>query len=311
MDERPVVRIGGPLPFRVRSVATSLYSLSAGMTYVMVHPAPLPEVASKPDTPIRQHKLRENMMNILGRGLLTVCMAMALVACDESSPTGPNDLGGDPNLDLTAVGNVFSTYLSAGGYNPGLDRMKDSVVITRNDNGIVTTHVQIGFDSLFVVGLDSALGISAYPQSVKRAILDTYLKRYGATIDTADKQAMKASFDLKMKVTSEGIQEFVNSKGDLSKPFTIVKYGASVGDKYQFTNSDGINITRTVTAKSTTDDYPVGFWMIKVVTVEETSDDPLLEKITYYANHKFGLVGVVLRTKTGKELKLGIVPPTM
>ena len=66
MDERPVVRIGGPLPFRVRSVATSLYSLSAGMTYVMVHPAPLPEVASKPDTPIRQHKLRENMMNILG-----------------------------------------------------------------------------------------------------------------------------------------------------------------------------------------------------------------------------------------------------
>ena len=115
----------------------------------------------------------------------------------------------------------------AGGYNPGLDRMKDSVVITRNDNGIVTTHVQIGFDSLFVVGLDSALGISAYPQSVKRAILDTYLKRYGATIDTADKQAMKASFDLKMKVTSEGIQEFVNSKGDLSKPFTIVKYVAS------------------------------------------------------------------------------------
>jgi hypothetical protein len=114
-----------------------------------------------------------------------------------------------------------------------------------------------------------------------------------------------------MKVTSEGIQEFVNSKGDLSRPFTIVKYGAAVGDKYEITNTEGVKVTRTVTYKSTTDDYGIGFWMIKIIKVEETKEDPFVEKVTYYTNHKFGLVGIVINTKTGKELKLGIFPPTL
>lgn len=241
---------------------------------------------------------------------LAACAALVFVACDDS-PSGPDDLGGETNLELTNVGNKFEAYLDADPPNPAFDRMQDSIVITKNDNGIVTTHAQIRFDSLFVVGLDSSLGISAYPRSVKLAILDTYLKRYGATIDSTNKQDMKVAFDLKMKVTSEGIQEFVNSKGNLSRPFTIVKYGAAVGDKYEFTTSEGVKITRRVTAKSTTDDYPIGFWKIKVIQVEETSDDPLLEKMTYYTNHKFGLVGVVLRTKAGKELKLGLIPPTL
>lgn len=241
---------------------------------------------------------------------LAACAALVVVACDDS-PSGPDDLGGETNLELTHVGNKFEAYLDADPPNPAFDRMQDSIVITKNDNGIVTTHAQIRFDSLFVMGLDSSLGISAYPRSVKLAILDTYLKRYGATIDSTNKQDMKVAFDLKMKVTSEGIQEFVNSKGDLSRPFTIVKYGAAVGDKYEFSTSEGVKITRRVTAKSTTDDYPIGFWMIKVIQVEETSDDPLLEKMTYYTNHKFGLVGVVLRTKAGKELKLGLIPPTL
>jgi hypothetical protein len=239
-----------------------------------------------------------------------VAAAIFFSACDDT-PTGPNDLGGDTNLELTRVGNEFSVYLDAESYPPAFDRMKDSVVITRNDNGIVTTHAQIRFDSLFVVALDSALGTSALPYAAKLAIVDTYVKKYGATLDTTDKQAMKIAFDLKMKVTSDGIQEFVTSKGDQSRPYTIVKYGAAVGDKYEFTNNEGVKITRTVTYKSTTDDYGIGFWMIKIIKVEETKEDPLVEKVTYYTNHKFGLVGIVMRTKTGKELKLGIFPPTL
>ncbi len=251
-------------------------------------------------------------MNIIGRSIVAMLSVAILVigGCNETA-TGPNDLGGDTNLELTAVGNVFATSLTTDTYNPAFDRLHDSVVITGNANGIVTTHVQLAFDSLFVAGLDSSLGTSAFPQSVKLAILDTYLKRYGATIDSTNKQAMKVVFDLKMKVTSEGIQEFVHSQGDVGRPFTIVKYGAAVGDKYEFTTSDGVKITRTVAYRSTTDDYPVGLWMLKVIRVEQTSDDPLLEKVTYYANHKFGLVGIVARTKTGKELKIGIIPPTL
>jgi hypothetical protein len=270
---------------------------------------------------IQFNKARGTTMNALVRRItvMSIGAVLAFAACNDT-PTGPNEIGGETNLELTQVGNTFNAYLDAGSYVPGFDRMQDSIVITRNDNGIVTTHAQIKFDSVFVAALDSTLGITDYPRGAKLAVLDTYLKRYGATLDTSDRKAMKVSMDLKMKVTSEGIQEFVNSKGDVSRPFTIVKYSASVGDKYEFTNGDGVRITREVTAKSTTDDYPIGFWMIKVIKVEETmddplvkagSDDPLVEKMIYYANHKFGLVGVVLKLKSGKELKLGLIPPTL
>ncbi len=119
------------------------------------------------------------------------------------------------------------------------------------------------------------------------------------------------SFDLKMKITSEGIQEFVSSNNDLSRPYTIIKYAANVGDKYEFTNSEGIKVTRTVTSKSTTDDYPVGFYLIKVSKIEETKEDVFVDKVTYITNHKFGLVGVIIKTKNGKTMQLGLIPPNM
>lgn len=250
-------------------------------------------------------------MNAFHRSITVVALGLFAFLGGCESTTEPNGLGGDTNLELTQVGGVFGVYLDAGNYIPGLDRMNDSVVITKNDNGIVTVHSEIGFDSLFVVGLDSALGTTSLPYSTKLAIVDTYVKRYGATLDTTDKQAMKVAFDLKLRVTSEGIQEFVNSKGDLSRPFTIVKYSAAVGDKYEFTNADGVKITRTVTYRSTTDDYSVGFWLLKIIKVEQTQDDPLVDRVAYYTNHKYGLVGVVVTLKSGKEMKLGIFPPTL
>jgi hypothetical protein len=244
--------------------------------------------------------------------LATISLAVAafVVAC-ETTPTGPNDLGGDTDLELTRVGGQFQAFISAGSYNPAFDRLRDSVVITKSDNGIVTTHVLAKFDSVFFEALDSSLGTSSLPDIYKFAILDTYLLKFGATLDTTDKTNIILNFDVKMKVTSEGIQEFVISKGDMSRPYTIVKYGAAVGDKYEFTNAAGNPVTRTVVYKSTTDDYSIGFFLIKIIQVEQVSDDPLMEKVTFYANHKFGLVGVVLKTKTGKELKLGVVPPNM
>lgn len=249
--------------------------------------------------------------------LLSTIIALALlagtafIACDGTSATGPNDLGGDANLELTRVGGVFATYVGTQSYNPVFDRLHDSAVITRNDNGIVTTHVEATFDSVFLATLDTILGTSAFPEATKLAFLDRYLKKFNATLDTTDKEKMKLVFDLKLKVTSEGIQEYVSSGGDLSHPHTIVKYGWSVGDRNEFTNADGVKVTRTVTHKSTTDDYGIGFLLIKVIKVEQTQEDPLFTKITYIANHKFGLVGVVITTRQGEELRLGIIPPTM
>lgn len=75
----------------------------------------------------------------------------------------------------------------------------------------------------------------------------------------------------------------------------IVKYNSKVGDKYPVGNTGDY---RTVVSKSTTDDYPYGFFNIKVIEVEEIPNSfksvgtTGVTKITYWANHRFGLVGV-------------------
>jgi hypothetical protein len=122
---------------------------------------------------------------------------------------------------------------------------------------------------------------------------------------------MNLTVNIKSRITSEGIQDFMYSGGDMSKPFTLVKYSAIVGDKYEFTDNDNVKITRQVVYKSTTDDYDIVFWKIKVLKVEETKDDPIVEKIVYVANHKFGLVGVMVHFKNGAIAKLGLVPSNL
>ncbi len=233
---------------------------------------------------------------------------VVFVAC-ETTPLGPNEIGGDSNLELTKVGGEYIANLSMDSWVPAFDHMKDTAIITKSENGNVTIGVKVGFDTVLTNAIDSIFGTKALPTSLKSAIIDKYVKMFGITLDTTDKQKMHLAFDLKMKVTSEGIQEYMSGGGNFSNPFTIVKYSANVGDKYEFTNTDGVKVTRTVVSKSTTDDYYMGFWLIKVIQVEQTQDDPLLEKITYVTNHKFGLVAVIVQTKNGKSVKLSLIPP--
>jgi hypothetical protein len=74
----------------------------------------------------------------------------------------------------------------------------------------------------------------------------------------------------------------------------LVKYNSNVGDKYPI---DGVGGERAVVSKSTDDDYWYGFMLIKVLEVEEyttTLRSTGVSKVTYWGNHKFGLVGVTL-----------------
>ncbi|MBE0644257.1 MAG: hypothetical protein IH600_09270 [Bacteroidetes bacterium] len=242
---------------------------------------------------------------------LVLLIALSLSTCSDDA-TNPNDLGGDTNLELTQVGQLFPISLSSPD-NPGsvLSDLKDSIVITRNDGGIVTFHAVVAVDTAFVRGLETELGIATLNADLRHAILETYVNRFNVVVDSTDKNNITLTTDARLKVTSEGIQEFVSSGGDLSRPFTIVKYNANVGDTWTFTNQEGIAVTRTVAYKSTTDDYQIGFWYLKVIKVEETKEDPVMEKITYVTNHKYGLVGVEATTKTGKQLKVIVFPPTL
>jgi hypothetical protein len=89
---------------------------------------------------------------------------------------------------------------------------------------------------------------------------------------------------LKAKVTLDGVESKISSY-----PGILVKYDSEVGDTYDA----GSGVKRKVTAKSTTDDYPWGIMYIKVIKVEESpSLIPGVKKMVYYANHKWGIVGL-------------------
>jgi hypothetical protein len=100
---------------------------------------------------------------------------------------------------------------------------------------------------------------------------------------------------MRFKNTTEGIQ-IVSGPG----PGILVNYNSSIGDSYPVGSSSQ---SRNVVYKSTDDDYYYGFLLIKVIKVEEPIPSYLqstgVTKITYYANHRFGLVGVMFTFSDG------------
>lgn len=184
-----------------------------------------------------------------------------LISCDllNDSKISSTEVGGDTNLTMNTVGTTFYTYVTVGStsFDP-----KSSVVVTKNDNGVVTLRVK--------ANLPTSKYTSLIPASLKDA-------------------TGKLDFEAKYKNTSEGILDYTNKDG---KPFTIVNYSSNIGDKYVLTKSDGTTITRTVTGKTEVDDFPYGMINIKTMTVSQDSRIPGVTKIEYKANHKFGLVQI-------------------
>jgi len=103
---------------------------------------------------------------------------------------------------------------------------------------------------------------------------------------------------LKYKITTEGIQS-----ENPSYPGVLVKYDSKVGDTYK--GASGYE--REVISKSTEDDYPFGFFYIKVLEIEESPCSvPGVKKLVYYANHKFGIVGAKVVYDDNTEMNVGL-----
>jgi hypothetical protein len=201
--------------------------------------------------------------------LTAAIIIISFVSCEDSD-NDPNKIGGETDIELNKVGNEFGVSFSMPGeYQYILNNVKDSVFITKSENGIVTIDAKFAIDEESLKKIDTLLGTQDFTEETKRSLVDTYLEKYNATIDTSDKQNMSLSFQIKSKITSEGIQGFTHSNGDESRPFTLIKYNAKVGDKYTFTADDGTVYTREVVSKSTDDDYELGFIYIKVFKIEE------------------------------------------
>lgn len=130
-----------------------------------------------------------------------------------------------------------------------------------------------------VIGLED--GVSVY--SGTATVANSNIKNILSNFPEADVEGNQVTVsNIEFKITDKGI-ESVNGLAT----GTIVEYDAKVGDEYK--TSDGV---RKVISRSSDDDYMYGFYMIKVIEVEENLNKYGVKKIKYWANHRFGLVGI-------------------
>ncbi|MFM2283714.1 MAG: hypothetical protein RL222_1218 [Bacteroidota bacterium] len=206
-------------------------------------------------------------------------IALSVASCKKDDL---GTLGGDTDLPLTEVGNESSIYIDYDGEDVEQDL---TLTVVRNDNGDVTYKVLVDFTG----HPDSAFLVPLIPANLKDA-------------------QNRANFEVKLRITSEGIQDYINNS---SKPFTLVKYDSKVGDTYTY-EVDGKTLTRTVTENNGLNEWPLGFFNIKTVEVQQTTFNPvmgaLVNKMKYRANHKFGLVYMEAELKNGKTMEIEIVP---
>ena len=205
---------------------------------------------------------------------------IGICSCDllEPKKEDPNTLNGDVNLDYTKVGYKSNVYIKIdNGSVPN-----GTMTVQKNENGIVTYKININMAGF----KDSAF----------------YANLLGP--DNRDNKG-NVFVELKMKVTSEGIQDFYNRE----KPWTVLKYNDGVGTEYPYVKANGEKLIRKITEKTGKDDWPYGMLYIKTSKVESDmpSDDKYAKKIIFRANHKFGLVYVELILINGQSVKMNIM----
>lgn len=207
---------------------------------------------------------------------LLLAVLILFASCEKLGIGKKNDsstLNGSTDIPLNTVGNTFSNIVNVNGTG-----YSGSITISKVEEGIATVDF-------------SAAIPSGYP------ILESIKPKY-----IQDGQLVCQG---KFKMTDEGIMDYNNID---HKPFVLVKYDAEVGDKYTLEKSDGTKIVREVVRKSTEDDFYYGFLLIKTIDVEQSSNIPGVEKITYFTNHKFGLVAVRVSMEDGSTPQMTIIP---
>jgi hypothetical protein len=210
--------------------------------------------------------------------LLLVVVMFLFTSCNwfdfGKKSNDSSSIGGSTNIPINAVGTTFANSVRV-----GTSTYSGSISITNLADGVATVKV---------VGKIP----TGYP------ILDKIKSKYK---DAAGNLVYEGKF----KMTDEGILDYNNFNGD---PFVLVKYDAEVGDKYTHTKSDGTTVVREVVRKSTTDDFYWSGMLIKTIDVDVKVNVPGISKITYFSNHKFGLVAVRVTMEDGTTPQLSLVP---
>lgn len=213
--------------------------------------------------------------------LLLASLPFAGCSLFEDPKPGPNEISGSTaDVEFSQVGTQFTAYASLEGVDLGAKI--DTCYITKNDNGVFTVKLKID--------------ISKVDPLLKAFVPKERLDSTG-NINT----------EIRFKATSEGIQDYYYSNGNLDKPFTIIKHEWGVGQKWSFTTDDGKTINREVTEKTGIDEWPFGFFFIKTTKTEETNPGVEgISRVILRTNHRFGLVYVEYQLVTGQILKISI-----
>lgn len=144
-------------------------------------------------------------------------------------------------------------------------------------------------------------GVSTYSGSAtvtNTALITLFTNIPGVSVNGSNVSTSNMQF----KQTTKGLELLSGPTAGV-----IVNYDSSVGAKYPVGKTGAY---REVVSKSTADDYPYGFYNIKVMKIEEVvagvKSTAGISKITYWANHKFGLVGVQFNFSDGTYAKFPV-----
>jgi hypothetical protein len=113
------------------------------------------------------------------------------------------------------------------------------------------------------------------------------------------------------KITEKAIYDYVYSNGDKKKPYTLVRFDAKVGDKWEYKVGNQ-KVVREVVHRSTDNDTFYGFMLIKTIDVEETipagvminGEVSQVSKILWRFNHKFGFISADVTDTSNKTTRV-------
>lgn len=190
--------------------------------------------------------------------MVGISMGLISLSCEKLlDKDDPNELGGDQS----PMGEVGAAVSSSSVEIAGVSDF--SAVVTKLESGI-----------------------SIYTASAK--VTNTFIKNMVASFPGVTINGDNVTItDMKIQQTKEGIKCHTGPGAGV-----LVKYDSKVGDTYPVGETGK---ERKVVSKTGVDDYPYGFFLIKTIQVETTPIDMKsggVEKITYIANHKYGMVGV-------------------
>lgn len=216
--------------------------------------------------------MRKSFLLLFAMAFLSACDWFVLDKQKSDSISGTTD------IPINTTGNTFTSSIKIGN---SYQNINGSIAITNVSNGVATVNFQ-------------------FPLPANQPILNNIKPKYKDAAGNLNCEA-------KYKMTDKGILDYNNLDHE---PFVLVKYDAKVGDKYTLEKSDGSKIVREVVRKSTDDDYYWGNMMIKTIDVEQSSNIPGVDKIVYFTNHKFGIVGVRVYMEDGTTSQVDLTPHT-